>query len=90
MMHKDSIKQTLRTLRYTLMTRCRHLETHINRDLEKRYIKNHLQSTQIIAAQKDLSTTNSRALSLAVFEDYVSMRSIAKEYLGPLLFRKMR
>jgi hypothetical protein len=76
------------------MTRRRHLGTHINRDREKRYIKNHQQSAQIIAAQNDLSTTNSRALSPAVFEDYVSTRSVAKEHLGPLyessLFRKMR
>ena len=76
------------------MTRRRHLGTHINRDREKRYIKNHLQFAQIIAAQNDLSTTNLRALSPAVFEDYVSMRSVAKEYLGPLyessLFRNMR
>ena len=76
------------------MTRRRHLGSHINRDREKRYIKNHPQSAQIIAAQNELSTTNSRALSPAVFEDYVSSRSVAKEYLGPLyessLFRKMR
>ena len=94
MMHKDSTKQIPQLLRYTSMTRRRHLGTHINHDREKRYIRNHPQSAQIIAARNDLSTTNARALSPAVFEDYVSTRSVAKEHLGPLyessLFRKMR
>ena len=80
----DATKQTPHILRYISMTRRRHLGTHINCDREKQYIKNHLQSAQIITAQNDLSTTISQALSPTVFEDYVSMRSVAKEYLGPL------
>ena len=35
MMHKDSTKQTPHMLRYTSMTRRRHLGTHINHDREK-------------------------------------------------------
>src|SRR5438045_9584832 len=76
------------------MTRCRHLGAHIYRDREKRFIKHHPQFNQIIAAQNNLLTTDSRTLSPAFFEDYVSTRSVAKEYLGPLyessIFIKMR
>ena len=94
MMHDSSAKQFPRLLRYTSMTRRRHLGAHIYRDREKRFIKHHPQFNQIIAAQNNLLTTDSRTLSPAFFEDYVSTRSVAKEYLGPLyessIFRKMR
>ena len=77
-MHHGSPKEDPRLLLYTSMTRRRHIGTHINRDREGRYIKNHPQSADIINAQNDLSTTNCRSLSPAIFEDYIRTRGVSQ------------
>jgi len=94
MMHKDSLRSSPRILRYTSMSRRRHLGTKINRDREQRFIKRQPNAADIKTAKEQLSRTKCQTISPMEFQAYVSQRSEAKEILGPLyedvFFRKNR
>jgi hypothetical protein len=94
MMHISSNRNNRRILRYTSMSRCRHLGTNIARDRSERFIKHRDNIDDIRAIQLRLTQTNSHLSSTVDFDQYVSIRGEAVNILGPLyensIFQKLR
>lgn len=83
MMHEDSEPDSPLTLRYTSMSRRRHLATKIHRDRETLFIKRQPNAAAIKTAKEELSQTNCHTISAMEFEEYVSQRGEANTILGP-------
>jgi hypothetical protein len=93
-MHIKSSRNDRQTLRYTSMSRRRHLGTKIARDRMERFIKHHDDVEQIRLAKQRLSNTNTYSTSITDFDEYVSLRGQVVNVLGPLyenpIFRRIR
>jgi len=93
-MHINSSRNNRQILRYTSMSRRRHLGTNIARDRRERFIKHRNNVDEIRAAEQRLTQTNAHSTSTTDFDRYVSIRGEVVNVLGPLyenpIFRKIR
>jgi hypothetical protein len=93
-MHYNSSRSNRRILRYTSMSRRRHLGTIIARDKRERFINHRDNTDEIRAAEHRLTQTNSYSTSTTDFDHYVSVRGETANVLGPLyenaIFRRIR
>ena len=93
-MHINSSRNNRRILRYTSMSRCRHLGSNIARDRRERFIKHRDNVDDIRTGQQRLTQTNTHSTSTMDFDQYVSVRGEVVNVLGPLyenpIFRKIR
>ena len=94
MMHINSSRNNRRILRYTSMSRRRHLGTNIARDRRERFINHRDNTDEIRAAEQLLTQTNSYSISTTDFDHYISIRGEIMNILGPLyenaIFRRTR
>ena len=93
-MHIDSSRNNKQILRYTSMSRRRHLGTNIARDRQERFIKHQNNVDEIRAAEQRLTGTNAYSTSTVDFDRYVSVRGEITTILSPLyenaIFRQIR
>jgi len=68
MMHEHSSRSSPRILRYTSVSRHRHLATKINRDRETRFIKRQPNAANIKIAKEQLSRTECQTISPMEFQ----------------------